>query len=218
MSYVLHNRLGSGGFAIEAVLELADVPYRLELIESAPGSHMPEGAVAMNPWRQIPVLECPDGKVVTETAAIQFYLAEKHDSVRTGPNLFVDDSAAFYRWGVFLSVNVYEGFLRMVYPERYLGDGSADVSALRKAASARVGDAFKLIEDVLASHPYICGDRLSPVDIYCAMLFSWHRKRDELPLCTGLTERVARHPLVAPVWRRNFDHWLDRKWADADQT
>ncbi|WP_169054156.1 glutathione S-transferase family protein [Nitratireductor sp. XY-223] len=214
MTYVLHNRLGSGGFAIEAVLELAEIPYRLELIESAPGSHLPDGAAAMNPWRQIPVLECPDGAVVTETAAILFYLAEKHGSLREGPNLYVEDSAAFYRWAVFLSVNVYEGFLRMVYPERYLGAGSADVSALRKAASARIGDAFKLIEDLLSETQFICGDRMSPVDIYCAMLFSWHRKRDEFPRCIALTERVARHPLVAPVWRKNFDHWLDREWAD----
>ncbi|MDA4845562.1 glutathione S-transferase family protein [Hoeflea poritis] len=216
MSYVLHNRLGSGGFAIEAVLELAELSYRLDLIDSAPGSDLPGGAASLNPWRQVPVLECPDGKIVTETAAILFYLDEKHASLRDGPHLFVEDRAAFYRWPVFLSVNVYEGFLRMVYPDRYLGPDSDAVGALRKAAGGRIHEAFKLIEDRLNETQYLCGDRLSPADVYCAMLFSWHRKRQDLPLCTRLTERVARHPVVAPVWRKNFDHWLDRKWADEE--
>ncbi|MCY6379989.1 glutathione S-transferase family protein [Hoeflea prorocentri] len=218
--YTLHNRLGSGGFAIEAVLALADIPHELVLLESIPGSDLSEEFQKVNPWRQVPVLVTPDGRTVTETAAILFYLAEEHETLRTGPQLYIDDNAAFYRWGVFMVVNLYEGMLRLVYPGRYAKD--RDVApeeidkAVRRAAAARNHEAFGLIERQLEDRSGLCGDRLSPIDVLCAMLCAWHRPRPDLPRCTALTKSVASHPVVAPIWARNFNHWLEFDWTKPD--
>ncbi|MEM7172340.1 MAG: glutathione S-transferase N-terminal domain-containing protein [Pseudomonadota bacterium] len=215
--YILYNRLGSGGFVAEAVLELAELPYKLNLLESTPSTPLPSSFHAINPWGQVPVLETPERDVITELAAMLLYLAATHSSVTNGPNLRVMDRAAFYRWTVFLSVNIYEGTLRRSYPERYLAQphksDAGAIQSVKAAAFARNHQAFQLIEEQLCQPRGLCGEGLSPADIFLAMLYAWHNERPDLPNCTAMTETVANHPIVRPIWFRNFDHRLDKKWT-----
>ncbi len=207
---------------IEAVLELAGLPYRMRLLDSAPSTPLPNSFVAVNPWRQVPVLDGPDGTRMTELAAILLWLERQHPSVGNGPTLHIQDLAAFHRWSVFLAVNIYEGTLRRSYPARYLSEPCASnaetLNSVRDAAFARNHAAFLVLEQHLAaqndpSHG-LCGEGLSPCDIFAAMLYAWHNERPDLPRCADLTHRVANHPQIAPLWQRNFDHRLARKWVD----
>ena len=50
MGYVLHNRLGSGGFAVEVALELAGLDYVYEPINSKPNTSVKEHIDHINPW------------------------------------------------------------------------------------------------------------------------------------------------------------------------
>ena len=122
MSYKLYNRTGSGGFAVEAALELAQQPYDLTTIESAPSTPLPESFRDINPWRQVPVLITADGAMMTETGAILIYLATRYPGGDVGPEPATPEAAQLLRWIVFLSANVYEATLRRVYPERYTTD------------------------------------------------------------------------------------------------
>ena len=220
-AYTLYNRLGSGGFAIEAVLALADVPHQLALLDSEPSSDLSDDFRQTNPWRQVPVLVTPDGRTVTETAAILFYLAEEHETLRAGPDLFIDDKAAFYRWTVFMVVNIYEGLLRVVYPDRFAVSKTEPADevrkAVRRAALARVHEAFGLIENLLENQQGLCGDRLSSADIVCAMLYAWYGPNPQMPNCDALTKSIAQHPVIAPIWRNNFGHRLRYDWVAADE-
>lgn len=215
-SYNLINRLGSGGFVVEAILTLADIPFQLELIDSEPSTPLPDELRDINSWGQVPVLITPDGAVLTECAAILFYLAERHSSLRQGPNLFIDDVARFYRWTSFLATNVYEGILRQSYPERFAVD--ADIpkdqlaQAVRAGAKARVHSALGVIEAELADRAFLCGDSLSPADIFLAMLYAWHNPQPDLPRCTAVTSFVANDERITEIWFRNFDHRLDHRW------
>ncbi len=214
--YRLVNRLGSGGFVVEAVLTLADIPFELELIASTPGTPLPESIRSDNPWRQVPILFTPKGEVLTECAAILFYLADKHPCVRGGASLKIENMAHYFRWTSFLASNIYEGVLRCSYPERYASDPLLPPQqlneAVRRAAAVRVHAAFGVIENELATRRTLCGHALSPADIFLAMLYAWHGPRDDLPCCTSLTERVANDARIAPIWFSNFDHRLDHKW------
>ncbi|WP_372573944.1 glutathione S-transferase family protein [Ruegeria jejuensis] len=216
--YRLINRLGSGGFVVEAALTLADIPFELDLIASDPSSPLPDQFRDLNPWGQVPVLTTPEGAVLTECAAILFYLAERHRSLRYGPNLFVEDVSRFYRWTSFLATNVYEGILRKSYPDRYAIDPSIPQeqlrNAIRTAARARTHRALHLIENELADSAFLCGMRLSPADIFLAMLSAWHNPQPDLPRCNAVTEFVANQEQIAEIWFRNFDHRLDHRWQD----
>ena len=210
MSYTVYNRLGSGGFAVEAALTFADAPHQMEFLDSKPSTPLPDSYRQINPWGQVPALITPDGTLVTETGAILIWLAGRHRSL--GPEPWTDDHATFVRWIVFMSTALYEGVLRQTYPNRYTAasDGAGDVTA---AAAARNHEAFGLLEDHLKGREVLVGDGLSAADIYLAMLTVWHRRKTELPNCVALARRVAGHPAIAPVWEKNFAHKRDKIWS-----
>lgn len=209
MTYRLYNRLGSGGFAVEAALVYGGVDHTLELVDSPPSTPMPEHFRAINPWNQVPALITQDGTLITETGAILIWLAARHPDL--GPQSGSDEHGAFVRWIVFLSANIYEGVLRQTYPERFGAEDTVKVVA--RAARDRNQQAFELIEAALDGRETLVGDAISAADIYTAMLTAWHRDLSALPRVTALAEKVAGHPAIAPIWQKNFDHRLDRKWG-----
>lgn len=224
MTYRLHNRLGSGGFVIQATLAAADIPFDYDPIPSKPNEPLDARLHGLNAWGQVPVLELSDGTKITEVAAILAHLAVSEPALREGPSLWIDNLPLFLRWSVFLSVNAYEGILRKSYTHRFFdradGDGlpeAADAAignAIRRAAAQRVHDAFAFIEQETACHSFLLSERMSPCDIFLAMLYAWHNKRPDLPKSTWITTQVATHPRIREIWRQNFHDRLDFKWHE----
>ena len=212
MSYKLYNRLGSGGFVVEAALTLAEASFELELLDSVPNTPLPEAFREINPWGQVPVLLLPDGTFMTESAAILIHLAAAHPEKALAPAPGTSAHAVFLRWMVFLSANVYEAVLRHGYPDRFTADPDG-APAVVEAADRRLAEGLRVVEDTLAPDGFLLGEAMSVADLYLAMLNAWHGAGKELPLCEALTHRVAAHPVVAPVWRRNFDHRLSTAWG-----
>jgi glutathione S-transferase len=217
--YVLHNRLGSGGFVIEAALTLAGLDFDYAPLASVADTTVAPLVQDLNPWGQVPVLIAPQGDTLTEVAAMIIWLAQNEPACRQGPDLWVENDAAFMRWSVFLAVNVYEGILRDSYPQRYIDLGSlATVSqddaelALRRAAHKRVHAALRVAEDQCSQKPFLLGIKLSMCDLFLAMLYAWHNEKPDLPNCTAITQAVAQHSVIAPIWHRNFSHRLDKDW------
>lgn len=212
MTYRLYNRDGSGGFAVEAALALAGAPFVLERLESVPSTPLPDSFRAMNPWGQVPVLIAPDGAVMTECAAILAWLATRHPGPGVGPS---PDEAAYgplLRWLTFMATSIYEAVLRMTYPVRYTDDPDGE-AAMKRAADRRKHAAFLLLEAEIADRPFLLGDEMSGADLMFAMLYAWHKDRPDLPRGAALTHRVAADPVVAPIWRRNFDHRMKERWG-----
>ncbi|MEM6891481.1 MAG: glutathione S-transferase family protein [Pseudomonadota bacterium] len=220
MEYRLHNRLGSGGFVIQAALKMAEIDFEYEPIKSTPDTPLGSQLQGLNAWGQVPILELGDGTRLTEIAAILAHLSYAETALRNGPKLWIENHPLFLRWCVFLSVNVYEGILRCSYTERYFSQESEGMNAsvmsaaVRKAASERVHSAFKCIEAETSGHEFLLSDRMSACDIYLAMLYAWHNQRADLPKCTGVTRHVATHPDIRPIWKQNFHDRLDFKWHE----
>ncbi len=224
MTYRLHNRLGSGGFVIQATLAAAGIAFDYDPISSRPNESLGSRLQGLNEWGQVPILELADGTRITEVAAILAHLAFAEPAFRSGPTLWVDAMPMYLRWSVFLSVNVYEGVLRNSYTHRYYSriqnDGlpdDADIgieSAIRRAATQRVHQAFECIEKETSQYNFLLSDRLSPCDVFLAMLYAWHNQRPDLPKCTWITTQVATHPSIREIWRQNFHDRLDFKWHE----
>lgn len=212
MPYKLYNRIGSGGFAVEAALTVAGEEFELITIESQPSTPLPVSFREINPWGQVPVLLTKDGTMMTETAAILIYIAHTHPGTGIGPRPSTGEYASLLRWIVFMSANIYEGVLRRIYPERYTTDPDGH-DGVRTAAVQRNKSAFAVLENELRPDEFILGAKMSVADIYLAMLYAWSAGSDDFPLCEALTHRVAAHSAVAPVWQRNFDHRLKIKWG-----
>ncbi|MEO1491506.1 MAG: glutathione S-transferase family protein [Pseudomonadota bacterium] len=221
MPYVLYNRLGSGGFPVEVMLSACGLDYTYEPLDSVPSSDLGTLIDHVNKWRQVPVLETPDGQVITETAAILAYLDQTEAACRAGPHLWNDSPGQFLRWCVFLSVNVYESILRRIYGPRYIDltdcsdeDAKALCTRVGRAGRDRAHQALLFVQENLGDKPFLLGERMSAADLYLAMVTAWHRRHPDLPKLASLAERVATHREVRGIWQRNFGHRLQEQWQD----
>ena len=203
MKYRLYNRLGSGGFVVEAALALAGAPFELVDLDSKPGTPLPESFRKTNPWGQVPTLIMPDGSTMTETAAILIHLAACYPDKALAPLPGTPAHAVFLRWMIFASVNLYEALAREAYPFRFTTDPDA-TEATRAAAIDRMGESLKVLEHAIGSGPFLLGASMSVVDMYIAMLFIWSKGEIDAPRLTTLTNEVRQHPTVSPIWRRHF--------------
>ena len=203
MPYRLFNRVGSGGFVVEAALALAETAFELEELDSRPSTPLPESFRIHNPWRQVPTLILPDGSTMSETAAILIHLSACHQDKELGPKPGTPAHAQFLRWMVFANVNVYEAVLRRPYTERYTTDPNG-LKAVREAATLRLGEALSVLEAAIDDGPFLVGKNLSVLDVYVAMLFTWYRGDTQFPKLDMLKASVKGNTIVGPIWQRHF--------------
>ena len=170
--HVLHTDPNSGGFSVQAVLEAAGAPYRLVKV---PSNGKPRSAefLKLNPMGQVPVLELPDGTVMTESAAIILHLADTLAPGRLAPDPASPARPAFLRWLVFMAVNLYTADLRLYYPGRYTAD-EAGAPGVKQAALAHMDAQLAILDQAIGGNRFLLSDAFSAADPYLLMLVHWH--------------------------------------------
>ncbi|MGE0241500.1 MAG: glutathione S-transferase family protein [Parvibaculaceae bacterium] len=209
--YRLYGRPGTGSVAIEAILEAAGTPYEVTIVERSANGEVPEKLAGLNPMGQVPVLRLPDGGIMTESAAIALYLADRHPEAGLAPSPQSAERAAYLRWMVYLAANVYMTGLAAYYPDRYTSDQNGG-KCVKSAALNRMAREWEIYADALGDKSYILGDRMSAADIYAAMQATWNfdvpvffKKHPNL---RAMYDRVTAHPAIAKVWGRNeMEDW-----------
>jgi glutathione S-transferase len=185
--YVLHTERESGGFAVQTVLEAAGAEYRLE--EVAERGPRPAGFLELNPMGQVPVLELPDGSVMTESAAIVIHLADTLAPGRLAPEPASPARPAYLRWLVFMAVNLYGADLRFYYPGRYTAEAPG-AQGVKQAALAHMEAQFAILDRAIGAKKFLLSDSFSAADPYVLMLAHWHPEPQTL---------FARHSSLARV-------------------
>lgn len=203
LSYTLYSHKGSGGFAIEAALTLAQAPHSVVEIDTRGGEQFSDEFRAINPWKQVPALTLPDGSIMTESAAMVIHLAAALPDAKLAPMPGSAQHAAFLRWIVFMTINIYESDLRVYYPARYT-DEMKGRDGVKRAGMDHFRRGLQTMEDVLAPGPYILGETFSLADIYLAMVYVWFPEEIDLPRIHALKNQIAQHPVIGPIWHRHF--------------
>ncbi|NGN44103.1 glutathione S-transferase family protein [Mesorhizobium sp. CGMCC 1.15528] len=204
--YKLYTRPGSGGFVVEAALELAAAPFeRVNVIKSAlPDPHFLE----ISPLGQVPVLTLPEGQTMTESAAMCILLAERHADAALAPAAGSPARADFLRWMAFLSSVLYPAVLRYYYAPRYTAaaDG-ADV--VKEAAIAEFERGLSIMDEWLEGRDWLAGDDFSTADVYLLMLAHWHPQWSDThivwPNIEQLCAALRQHPVILKL---NITHEL----------
>lgn len=209
--YKLYGRPGSGSVVVEAILEAAGAPYEVEPVERSQNGLAPENLCRVNPLGQVPVLCLPDGEIMTESAAISLYLADKFPKADLAPAPAAAERAAYLRWMIYLATNIYMTDLRAYYPDRYTSDQNGG-KCVKSAALVRMAREWEIYADALGDKPYILGDKMSIADIYAAMLATWNFDVPAFfkkhPNVRAMYDRVTEHPAIAKVWGRNeMEDW-----------
>lgn len=209
--YRLYGRPGSGSVVVEAVLEAAEAPYEVEIIERSTDGRVPEKLARINPLGQVPALTLPDGTVMTESAAISLYLADKYPKAELAPAPNAPERAAYLRWLVYLATNIYMTDLRAYYPDRYTSDQNGG-KCVKSAALARMAQEWDVYAAALGDKPFILGDKMCVADVYAAMLATWNLDVPAFfkkhPNVRAMYDRVTANHAVARAWGRNeMEDW-----------
>jgi len=147
---------------------------------------------AINPMAKVPAL-VHNGKTITECAAICAYLAEAFPDAELAPR--DEERADYYRW-LFYAAGPVEaavgnralGVVPDAAQQRMIGYGSLD----------RVID---VLEQAVAVHPYIAGDRFTAADVYVGSQVIWGMQFGWLPKRPTFTDYAARL-IERPAYKR----------------
>ncbi len=104
--------------------------------------------------------------VVTESAAILLYLADRFPAARLAP----DDRTDLYRWLVFMTNTMQTCVMRFFYPERY-GGGEVE-----RVAADEAGPLFDLVGKSLAGRDWRVGEHRTEADLSPFMMTRWGRR------------------------------------------
>lgn len=201
--YKIYWTRNTGAFAPQAVLEEAGVPYEIIPIDTRKREHKQAAYLKINPQGRVPALQLPDGSIMTESAAMVLYLAERHGPGTLAPMPDDPERPRFLRWLFFMACNLYEADLHVYHPENYCA-GEECIPSVKTAGLRELDSLLDMIEAALDPGPYLLGERYSLLDPYLAMLVSWHpdvasvlARRPRLKQAFELT--LAR-PAIAKVW------------------
>ncbi len=144
--------------------------YEMLPVDLLHGGTQKEDFLALNPAAKVPVLV--DGSLVlTESAAIQLYLAEKNPQAGFIPES-VEDRAQMYRWIFFLVTEIEQPLWRIarhtfLYPEEKRLP--QDVDLARQECVKMVA----VLERHMEEREFIVADRLSVADFNAAYTLDW---------------------------------------------
>lgn len=197
--YTLYYSPGAASMAAHALMEELGVPYRLELVDTSKGQHQDATYLTLNPSGRVPAMRLESGEVISESAGLCIYLADKHPQGGMAPGVDDPKRGAYLQWLMFLTNTVQPADLRFYYADRYTTSG--DLDCIKQAAQDELATAWARIDAHLAAHgPYLLGDRYSAADIFCHMLSTWQesspRLYERFAHVKKLADLVAARPAV----------------------
>lgn len=205
----LYENPGWGSAIVEAQMAVYGLP--VELVRAGDVYEDREAREALgrvNPLMQVPVLILPNGAVMTESAAITLYLAERTGSEVLVPPPLSEERAAFLRWLIFIVANIYPCFTFADVPTRFVPE--AEGAAYKARVTEHATRLWKIVaaEVERRGGPWFLGGRFSALDIYLAVMVHWrpgHASFErETPVLAQIAAAASARPDVAPVMARNF--------------
>src|SRR3954464_2394259 len=100
MALVLYHHPFSRAANVIWMLEELEKPYELRYVDLMAGAHKQPDVVALNPMGKLPILVDGD-EVVTESAAIALYLADRYAYGRLAPHVEDPQRGTYLRWSFF---------------------------------------------------------------------------------------------------------------------
>ena len=206
--YTLFWERVSGAMAPQAMMEEMGLAYEKIAIDMAANEHRTAGYLTQNPTGQVPALKLDDGRVLGESAAIVLLLGERHPEGKLVPPPGDRERPAFLFWLIYMATSGYMTFGRSCHPERHTTDQGA-LDPVRLAAEAQIDRVFETLEGAVAGDPYFLPSGYSALDIYLAMLTTWHADKAALLAANPKIAKLCRAVEARPAYRRVMqDHNL----------
>lgn len=207
MSIVVYHHPFTRASATVWMLEEVGVEYELRYVDVMAGAHKAPALVALNPMGKLPILVDGD-VVVTESAAIGLYLADRYAPGRLAPALDDPARGTYLRWSLFAPSVIEPGAMAKIagwsFKEGQAGWGSYDAM-------------LAAMESAIAGRSFILGDTFSMADVIFGGTLRYmltFKMLDPRPAFTSYAERLEARPALQRSIARNAaiaaEHGLNR--------
>ncbi len=192
---VLFTNSMSRGNTVDLLLKILDVPYKRIELDYGADMHTAE-YLAINPMAKVPALVDGDA-VVTETAAICLYLADKFIEKGLAPALNDPKRADYYRWFLFTA-----GPIESAFTINNLGI-QLDEEQQKSSGFGSVERTMACLEVGLNSaKPFICGEQFTAVDVYVGafvMFLVKYQVMETTPAMQKYLDNLATIPAITEL-------------------
>ena len=197
MSIVLHHHPFSRASNVVWMLEEVGVGYELRFVDILKGAHKADELVALNPMGKLPILVDGDA-VVTESAAIGLYLADRYSLGRLAPAPDEPARATYFRWSFFAPSVIEPGSMAKASSWAF------------KPSQAGWGDydtMLRAMESALAGRDFLLGDRFSMADVIFGGTVRYmlrFKMLEPRPAFTAYDERLGARPALQRAEAKNL--------------
>lgn len=189
MSIVLHHHPFSRAANVVWMLEEIEAKYELRPVDIMKGAQKSPEFLALNPMGKLPTLVDGD-VVVTESAAIALYLADRYGYGRLAPKVDDPRRGTYLRWTLFAPSVIEPGAMAKMNAWSFK-DGQAGWGSYDAMLAA--------MESAIAGRDYVLGDTFSMADVVFGgtvrfmLMFKMIEPR---PAFTAYAERLAKRPAL----------------------
>jgi glutathione S-transferase len=179
-------------------LQEIGAPFESIVVNLTQGAHRGPAYLMLNPAGKLPTLIDGD-LVLTESAAIVLYLAEKYPEKRLLPEP-LRARAEHNRWLLFTVTELEQPLWRIarhtfLYPEEQRIEADAAIARREFREMAAV------IEAHMRGRDFVVGDHVTVADFVLAYTLDWANEEallDQAPTLLAYMERMYRRPHAAP--------------------
>ena len=196
MAITLYHHPYSRAANVVWMLEEVGVPYELRWVDLFKGGSKAAEVLELNPMGKLPVLTDGDA-VVTESAAVGLYLADRYALGRLAPKPDDPARAAYLRWSLFAPSVIEPGTMAKAngweFKEVQAGWGSYDLM-------------LAAIESALAGGNYVLGSTFSMADCILGGTLSWllrFKSIEARPTLTAYCERLGQREALLRANEKN---------------
>jgi glutathione S-transferase len=194
---VIHHLNDSRSQRVLWALEELGLPYEIAPYRRHPETRLaPPELKAVHPLGKSPVLQ--EGKrMVAESGAILDYLARRHGKGRLAPPMDTDAYEDYVHWMHYPEGSAMFPVLLHMYALR-LGEGAAPI---QPRIDSELANHLGYIDQALAGHDFLVGDRFSAADIQISFVLQAARAFGKLaawPNANAYLDRLE----VRPAFRR----------------
>jgi len=197
MSIVLYHHPFSRAAGVVWMLEELGVPYELSFVDIMQGAQKAAELVALNPMGKLPILVDGDA-VVTESAAIGLYLADRYSLGRLAPAPDDPARAPYLRWSLFAPSVIEPGTMAKAGHWEF------------KPAQAGWGDhaaMLRAMESAVAGREFLLGERFSMADVIFGGTVRYllrFKLLEARPAFVAYGERLGARPALQRAEARNL--------------
>lgn len=199
----LYGTPKSRALRVSWLLEELGIEWQFSFLDFSKGDNRTDAYLALNPSGKIPVITDGD-LVLSESAAILLYLAEKYGKGRFLPTPGSAESAKHHQWVSFIMCEL-EQPLWTMGKHRFALPEDQRLEAMLPVAKFEFDRASKIAEKWVPETGYVCGNELTIADILLAQTLMWGTMFEQTipPKLAAYRDRLQQTPTLSSALKKS---------------